>query len=93
VQGSRGTVSAAFAKSGRVALVAATGAHRGMTLGRHYRHRLTFGHVIVRTGPHGNRIFGLRGGKVRYVAVTGSGTLARRKLLRRYLRAAGIRLR
>jgi hypothetical protein len=91
LKGGTGTVSVAFAKSGRVALVAATGSHRGLSLGRHYRHRLTFGHVIVHTGPHGNRIFGLRRGKVRYVAVTGSRTLAHRTLLRRYLRAAGVR--
>jgi hypothetical protein len=101
VKGGKGTVSAAFAKSGRVALVATTAARGGARtvspgsstarLRRRYPQRTTVGRRIVRAGPHSNRIFGIRGGRVRYVAVIAPRTVARPRLLRGYLRAAGVR--
>jgi hypothetical protein len=99
VKGGAGMVSAAFAKSGRVALVATTASRPGTLspgsstrrLRRRYPHRTTVRRAIVRAGPHSTRIFGVRGGKVRHVAVTRSRTIARPQLLRGYLRAAGVR--
>jgi hypothetical protein len=95
VTGSRGMVSAAFTKSGRVALVATTAPRRGAQtvrqLRRRYPHRKAVGRALVRANARSTRIFGVRGGKVRYVAVTTPRSIARRALLRRYLRAAGVR--
>ena len=101
VKGGKGTVSVAFGKSGRVALVASTASRSGRgkvspgsstaRLRRRYPHRRAVGRALVRATPRSSRIFGVRGGRVRYVAVTGSRTIARSKLLRRYLRDAGLR--
>ena len=101
VKGGKGAVSAAFAKSGRVALVATTASRRRKRsvsagtstrrLRRRYPHRTAVGRAIVRAGPHSTRIFGIRGGKVRYVAVARARTIARPTLLRGYLRDAGVR--
>jgi hypothetical protein len=101
VKSGKGTVSAAFAKSGRVALVATTAARRGKgtvspgtstdRLRRLYPHRAAIGRALVRATPHSSRIFGIRGGRVRYVAVTGTHTIARPTALRGYLRDAGVR--
>ncbi|HYH90345.1 MAG TPA: hypothetical protein VEX67_14010 [Solirubrobacteraceae bacterium] len=92
VKGGKGMVSAAFTKSGRVALVAATGA-KGSTkqLRRRYPRRQAIGRSIIRAGARSSRIFGVRGGEVRYVAVAAPRTLARNPLLRGYLRLAGAR--
>ncbi len=98
VKGGPGAVSVTFAK-GRVALVGTTAARkRGVSSGsstrrlrRSYRHRTAVGRSIVRAGPRSTRIFGIRGGKVRSVAVTRARTIAHPKLLRSYLRAAGLR--
>ena len=94
-------VSAAFTKSGRVALVGSTASRRGKRavspgssarlLRRRYPHRTRVGRAIVRANPHSTRVFGIRGGKVRHVAVTTSRTIARPRLLRGYLRRAGLR--
>ena len=101
VKGGTGMVSAAFTKSGRVALVATTASRRGKGAcppaaapagcGAVTRTARGVGRAIVRANPHSTRIFGIRGGKVRHVAVTRSRTIARPKLLRRYLRHAGLR--
>jgi hypothetical protein len=101
VTGGSGTVSAAFSKSGRVALVATTAQRRGKRkvlpgssraqLRRLYPRRTSVGRALVRANPRSSRIFGVRGGKVRYVAVTTRHSIARRALLRSYLRAAGVR--
>jgi hypothetical protein len=101
VKSGKGTVSAAFAKSGRVALVATTAARRGKgtvspgtstgRLRRLYPHRAAIGRALVRATPHSSRIFGIRGGRVRYVAATGTHTIARPTALRGYLRDAGVR--
>ena len=98
VKGGPGALSVTFAK-GRVALVGTTAARkRGVSSGssirrlrRSYRHRTAVGRSIVRAGPRSTRIFGIRGGKVRHVAVTRARTIAHPKLLRSYLRAAGLR--
>jgi len=101
VKGGTGMVSAAFTKSGRVALVASTASRRGKRavspgsstslLRRRYPHRTRVGRAIVRANPRSTRIVGLRAGKVRHVAVTTSRTIARPRLLRGYLRRAGLR--
>ena len=49
------------------------------------------GRSIIRAGARSSRIFGVRGDKVRYVAVASPRTIARRALLRTYLRIAGVR--
>jgi len=89
LKGGKGTLSAAFTKAGRVALVARTpsGTTRAQ-LRRRYPHRRSVGRSIVRAGKRSSRVFGVRGGKVRYVAVTSRRTIARRTLLRGYLRLA-----
>ena len=89
LKGGKGTLSAAFSKSGRVALVARTpsGTTRAQ-LKRRYPHRRALGGSVVRAGKGSSRVFGVRGGKVRYVAVTAPRTIARRTLLRSYLRLA-----
>jgi hypothetical protein len=46
------------------------------------------GRALVRSG---HRVFGLRGDKVRYVAIASRSTLAHPRRLRGYLRAAGLR--
>jgi hypothetical protein len=101
VTGGGGMVSAAFSKSGRVALVATTAPRRGKRkvlpgssraqLRRLYPRRTAVGRALARANPRSSRVFGVRGGKVRYVAVTTRHSIARRALLRSYLRAAGVR--
>jgi len=100
VKGGRGTVSAAFTKHGRVALVTSTspryGNRRVFPGGRTSSLRRSFprghkvGTTIVRANPRSPRIFGIRRGRVRYVAVAPDRTLARPKTLRAYLRYAGV---
>jgi LVIVD repeat len=85
-----GTVSTAFTKS-RVVLVATTA--RGHRLGKLAPGRRARGRGIVRATPRSRQILGVRGGRVRYVAVTSRRAIHRPALLRSYLRAAGLRLR
>ena len=99
VKGGKGTVSAAFGRRGRVALVRTTAPrhgnrriHPGATtraLRRAYPRGRTVGRSLVRANPTSPRLFGIRRGRVRYVAVTSRRTLARPKALRRLLRHAG----
>jgi hypothetical protein len=96
-----GAVSAAFSRAGRVVLVATTAPRhrvrnvsprsRVARLRRAYPHRRAIGRALVRPTVHSRRIFGVRGGKVRYVAVSSRRAIDRLELLRRYLRAAGMR--
>jgi hypothetical protein len=87
VKRSRGKVRAAFSTKGRVALVATTARrhgsrrlHPGMRVrGRDLRRLL---------GPR--RVIGVRRGKVRFIAVTTPRVARNRRLLRRYLRLAGL---
>jgi hypothetical protein len=100
VKGGKGTVSAAFTKRGRVALVTATSKRYGnrhirpgskrSALSRAYPRRRAVGRVIVRANRRSPRFFGVRRGKVRYVGVTYRRTLGTRKTLRAYLRYAGV---
>jgi hypothetical protein len=100
VNKSRGTVSAAFDKRGRVALVTTTAKNHGnrrvrpgsrtSRLRRAYRRSRPLGRGLVRAYPTSPRFFGIRRGRVRFVAVTKRRTLARRRTLRAYLRYAGV---
>jgi hypothetical protein len=84
-----GKVSAAFTKRGRVALVSTTARvplKRARL--RAFRHPRSLGHGLVRPFRGSHRLFTLRHGKVRVVSIATSRTIARRALLRRYLRAA-----
>jgi hypothetical protein len=86
VKGSRGRVLAAFTKKGKVALVATTAR-------RHGSRALRPGMRTSRRGTFrvGSRlVVGVRRGKVRFVAVASRGVVRNRKLLRRYLRLAGL---
>jgi hypothetical protein len=87
--GGGGKLTAAFSKRGRVALVSTTAkAVRKRARLRTYRHRRSLGHGLVRPFPGARRFFTVRGGKVRSVSIAAPRTIARRALLRRYLRAA-----
>ena len=55
---------------------------------RTYRLRRSLGHGLVRPFPGARRLFTVRHGKGRSVAIAAPRTIARRALLRRYLRAA-----
>ncbi len=86
VKGSRGKVLAAFTKKGKVALVATTARRHGnrrLRPGMRTRRR-----GVVRLGSR--RVIGVRRGRVRFVAVASPGVVKNRKLLRRYLRLAGL---
>jgi hypothetical protein len=84
-----GKVAAAFTKRGRVALVTTTAsAVRTRKQLRGYKRRFRIGGGLVRAFPGSPRLFAVRGGKVRYVAITAPRTIAHRALLRRYLRAS-----
>ena len=98
VKGGKGRVSAAFTRRGRVALVATTAPHHGnrrvhpgtrvRILRRAYPRLRAVGRRLVRANPRSRRLFGVRRGRVRYVAVTFRRTIARRARLRAYLRLA-----
>jgi hypothetical protein len=101
VKGGKGKVTAAFGKHGRVALVATTAPRHGnrkihpgigrRALRRAYPRGRSVGRAIVRANPTSPRLFGVRRGKVTYVAVASRKTIARPKTLRRYLLFAGVR--
>ena len=100
VKGGKGRVSAAFTKRGRVALVATTAPSHGnrrvrpgsrrRVLRRAYPRGRAVGRAIVRANRRSPRLFGVRRGRVRYIAVTSRRTIARRRTLRAYLRHAGV---
>jgi hypothetical protein len=101
VKGGKGTVSAAFTRRGRVALVITTAPrhgnrriHPGTKVSRlrvAYRRRRAIGRGLLRASPHSPRFFGIRKGRVRYIGVASRSTLRSRKVVRRYLRQAGVR--
>ncbi len=101
VKGGKGTVTAAFTRAGRVALVTSTaprhgnrGTHTGTRLSalrRAYPRARAIGRTLLRANPRSPRLIGLRRGKARYVAVTSRRIVAKRKTLRGYLRIAGFR--
>jgi hypothetical protein len=98
VKGGKGKVKAAFTRKGRVALVTTTAPHHGnrrihpgtrtRALRRAYSRLRSIGRSLVRANPRSPRLFGIRRGRVRYVAVTSRRTIAHRKTLRAYLRLA-----
>lgn len=100
VNGGRGSVIAAFTKGGRVALVATTAplhGNRGARPGartravrRAHRRARRLGRGLLRAGRRSTRVFGIRRGRIRYVAVASRRTISRRKTLRAYLRRAGL---
>ncbi|MFL5866607.1 MAG: hypothetical protein ACJ766_05840, partial [Thermoleophilaceae bacterium] len=103
VRRSRGRVVAVFSSRrshGRVRLVTSTARYhrlrrvgRGATtrrLARAFPHRVRIGRGLYRAGPRSRRLFGVRRGKVRFVAVADRPLIARPRVLRRYLRLAGL---
>jgi hypothetical protein len=100
VKGGKGRVSAAFTRGGRVALVTTTAPRHGnrrihpgtgvRALRRAYPRRRALGRTLLRANPRSPRLFGIRRGKVRYIAVTSRRTIGKRKTLRSYLRYAGV---
>ncbi len=104
VRRSGGRVTAVFSSrstsKGRVRFVATTAPrHRSRTVGRGVRvGRLArrfpssrrLGPGLLRAGPRSSRIFGTRRGKVRFVAVADRRLLRNPRVLRRYVRRAGL---
>jgi hypothetical protein len=100
VKRSTGRVSAVFGVKRRAQLVTTTApAHgirrvvpgaRGRSLRRAFPRRRRVARGIYRAGPRSNRVFGIRSGRVRFVAVTTRRLLRRPRALRRHVRLAGI---
>ena len=92
-------MSAAFSRRGRV-VVAITSApshgNRGVRPGvparrlRAYPRRVPLGRGLYRATPRSPRVIGVRGGRVRFVAVAARRLLRRPRALRRQLRACGL---
>jgi hypothetical protein len=104
VKRSSGRVSAVFSRRsarGRARLVVTTarlhgmrGVHRGTRVRRlraRFRHRRRLSRGLYRAGPHSRRLFGVRKGRVRFVAVADRKLIRRRRSLSRYLHRAGRR--
>ena len=94
---SRGRVTAALTPAGRVALVTSTspghkarGVRTGMKAKRAKAGTKAFGRG-VRVSKNRRFVYGVRGGRVRYVAVATRSAVRNRKTLRRYLRLARLR--
>ena len=90
-------MTAALTPSGRVALVASTspghkarGIRTGMKAKRAKKGTKAFGHR-VRVSKGRRFVYGVRGGRVRYVAVASRSATRSRAALRRYLRIARVR--
>jgi hypothetical protein len=99
VKRSGGKVIVAFNKKNRVRLVASTARlHRRGRIGPGTRaSRIARSSRTTRltrnlwTSSNGRFVYGTRRGRVRYVAVVDRGLAARPRLLRAYLRLAGLR--
>jgi len=102
VKGSRGRVTALFGRpsaTGRASLVVSTArTHRirrvgpGVTVSlllRRFPRAQRASRGLYRAGPRSRRIFGVRGGRVRFVGVAGKRLLAKRRQVRSQLRRAG----
>ena len=103
-ENSRARIVAVFDKRQRARLVASTArGHRGRTLGlvkgkkaarkRRMVRRIGKGLLVRRTRGGKRFVYGVRGGKVRYVAVVSRSVARRPATLRSYLRLAGLRTR
>jgi hypothetical protein len=100
VKRGHGSVIAAFTRAGRVALVATTAPGHGNRrvlpgtraagFRRAYPGRRRIGRNLFRASPTSTRLIGLRGGRVRFEAVTWRRTIGRRRALRAYLHQAGV---
>jgi hypothetical protein len=100
VKGGKGTVSAAFNRKGKVALVSTTAprhGNRGVLVGSRtktvrskFARRRAVSKTLFRANKSSPRLFGVRKGKVRYWAVTTRKTIKRKRDLRAYLRYAGV---
>lgn len=100
VKGGKGAVWAAFTRKGRVSLVVTTAPRHGNrhvrpgtrvgAMRRAYPRSRAIGRTLVRLSPRSLGLFGIRRGKVRYIAVASRSTVARRRTLRAYLRYAGM---
>jgi hypothetical protein len=98
VKGGKGKVSAAFTRKGRVALVTTTAPRYGnrrihpgarvRALRGAYPRSRSLGRTLVRASPTSPRLFGIRRGKVRYIAVASRGTIGKRNTFGAYLRYA-----
>jgi hypothetical protein len=95
VKGGGGTVTAAFSRRGRVALIATTARGHGnrrvrpgspaRLARRAYPRRVRVARGLYRANPHSPRLFGVRGGRVRFFAVATRGLLAHPGALSREL--------
>ena len=100
VKGGKGTVSAAFTRKGKVALVSTTAprhGNRGVLVGSKtkavrskFARRRAVSKTLFRANKRSPRLFGVRKGKVRYWAVTTRRTIGRKRDLRAYLSYAGV---
>src|SRR5439155_88348 len=64
---------------------------RVKALHRAYPRARAVGRALLRANPRSPRLLGVRRGRVRFVAVASSRTIAARRTLRAYLRSAGVR--
>jgi hypothetical protein len=103
VKRSRGRVVAVFSsrsRRGRARLVTSTARYHRMRrvgsgstarrLARAFPHRVRIARGLYRARPGSRRLFGIRRGRVRFVAVADRRVIASPKALRRYLRLAGL---
>jgi hypothetical protein len=97
VKRSRGRVTAVLSPRGRARLVVTTArshGNRGVRPGRTtrtlraYRRRTQIAPGLFRASPHSPRLIGIRGRRVRYLAVADRRLLRNRRSLRRYVRLA-----
>jgi hypothetical protein len=96
----RGSVYVAFSKAGRVRLVATTARTRGTRrvrrgtrlarLRRAYRHTRPLSRRLLAASRRSRLIFGVRGNRVRFVALADRGLRRHPRALARYLRLVGL---
>ncbi|HEY1356765.1 MAG TPA: hypothetical protein VGF21_00525 [Thermoleophilaceae bacterium] len=100
VKRSRGSVRAAFSRGGKVALVVTTahahgnrGVRPGVSsrrLARAYPNRRKLGRGLFRARRGSPRVFGVSGGRVRFIAVIPRSLQHKKRTMHRYLRLAGV---
>lgn len=100
VSRSRGRVTAVFGRRGGAELVTTTAGGHGnrsvrpggrlRALRRAWPRRRPLGRGLFRQNRRSPRLVGVRGGRIRYVAVANSRLLRNKRLLRRYLELAGV---
>jgi hypothetical protein len=101
VKGGAGSVRAAFSARGRALLVATTApghgkrrVHRGSrsrALRRAFPHRRRLGRGLYRAGRRSRLLIGVRRGRVRFLATASTSLVRHPRVLRRFLRYAGVR--